>query len=183
MDPRPGCGRKRACNEEIGSCKGILLRIPEINAVRVRIQHKSRKVRTHFRAHVPPRRRARDNIDGGLILTLYIKRTARMRHHFWKPFALVIIAFALTAVSPSSLYAQDRPDDRHDEKPAEHHDDHAAARPDERRPDERRPDASEQYRHDHPGASARCHDGFFTKTPDRNRACTRHGGIDVWLVL
>jgi hypothetical protein len=116
-----------------------------------------------------------------------------MRQHCWKPFALVIVALALTAVGPSSLHAQDRPDDRHDEKPAEHHDDHAAARPDDRRPDDRRPDdrrpddrrpdASEQYRHDHPGASARCHDGFFTKTPDRNRACSRHGGIDVWLVL
>jgi hypothetical protein len=33
----------------------------------------------------------------------------------------------------------------------------------------------------HPHAAARCHDGFFTTTRDRSRACTRHGGIDVWL--
>jgi hypothetical protein len=33
----------------------------------------------------------------------------------------------------------------------------------------------------HPHAAARCHDGFFTTTRDRGRACTRHGGIDVWL--
>jgi hypothetical protein len=33
----------------------------------------------------------------------------------------------------------------------------------------------------HPHAAARCHDGFFTTTRDRRRACTRHGGIDVWL--
>jgi hypothetical protein len=33
----------------------------------------------------------------------------------------------------------------------------------------------------HPQAAARCHDGFFTTTRDRGRACTRHGGIDVWL--
>lgn len=34
----------------------------------------------------------------------------------------------------------------------------------------------------HPHAAARCHDGFFTTTQDRSRACTRHGGIDVWLI-
>lgn len=33
----------------------------------------------------------------------------------------------------------------------------------------------------HPKAAARCHDGFFTTTRDRGRACSRHGGIDVWL--
>jgi len=31
-------------------------------------------------------------------------------------------------------------------------------------------------------ASARCHDGFYTTTTDRNLACSRHGGIDVWLL-
>ena len=37
--------------------------------------------------------------------------------------------------------------------------------------DDRRSDPVVQYRHDHPHASARCHDGFFTTTADRNRAC------------
>jgi hypothetical protein len=56
----------------------------------------------------------------------------------------------------------------------------------------RRPEATEHarehgdsdvdlYRREHPGAAARCHDGFFTRTTDRRRACSRHGGIDVWL--
>lgn len=35
----------------------------------------------------------------------------------------------------------------------------------------------------HPHAAARCHDGFFTTTRDHDRACTRHGGIDIWLGL
>lgn len=39
------------------------------------------------------------------------------------------------------------------------------------------------YRREHPGAAARCHDGFFTHTKDRRRACSKHGGIDVWLLL
>jgi Spy/CpxP family protein refolding chaperone len=38
-----------------------------------------------------------------------------------------------------------------------------------------------RYRKQHPHAAARCHDGFFTNTSDRGRACTKHGGIDVWL--
>ena len=101
-----------------------------------------------------------------------------MRQHFWKAFALVVVALALSALGPRALYAQDRPDDRHDEKPAEHRDDHGAARS-----DDGRADPAVQFRHDHPRASARCHDGFFTTTPDRNRACSKHGGIDVWLVL
>jgi hypothetical protein len=103
-----------------------------------------------------------------------------MHQHFWHPLSLVIIALALTAVGPSAVHAQDRPD--------AHRDDHGPARPDDRRPDDRhvddrRPDPAVQYRHDHPGSSARCHDGFFTRTQDRNRACSKHGGIDVWLVL
>jgi hypothetical protein len=31
-------------------------------------------------------------------------------------------------------------------------------------------------------ASARCHDGFYTKTVDLNLACSKHGGIEVWLL-
>ncbi|HEY6453023.1 MAG TPA: hypothetical protein VIX87_10540 [Steroidobacteraceae bacterium] len=104
----------------------------------------------------------------------------------------------------STLQAQDHPDDQHDQRDQHdqqtpgHHDENNAprsdqARPEARHPEERQPqehhgepartDPVVQYRHDHPGAAARCHDGFFTKTTDRNRACTKHGGIDVWLVL
>lgn len=42
-------------------------------------------------------------------------------------------------------------------------------------------DGVAQLHRAHPHAAARCHDGFFTTTRDRGRACTRHGGIDVWL--
>ena len=109
-----------------------------------------------------------------------------MSQRFWKPFALVVVAVALTAAGPATLHAQDRPDEHRDARPDEHRD----ARPDEHRDDhaparsdDGRGDPAVQYRHDHPGSSARCHDGFFTRTTDRNRACSKHGGIEVWLVL
>ena len=38
------------------------------------------------------------------------------------------------------------------------------------------------YRREHPRAAARCHDGFFTTTTDRTRACSKHGGIQIWLL-
>jgi hypothetical protein len=114
-----------------------------------------------------------------------------MRHDIWRPLVVFVVTLALAAVSPSTLHAQDRPDEHRDDNTAEHHDDrgaphhdqHAPARPDERHNDDRHNDPADQYRHDHPGSAARCHDGFFTKTTDRNRACSKHGGIDVWLVL
>ena len=101
-----------------------------------------------------------------------------MHQHSWKPFVLAVAGFALAAVVPITVSAQDRPedhreqkaDDHRDQRPAEHHDDN-------------RPDPAAQYRHDHPHASARCHDGFFTNTHDRGRACSKHGGIDIWLAL
>lgn len=43
-------------------------------------------------------------------------------------------------------------------------------------------DMADRYRHDHPHSAARCHDGFFTRTTERNLACSKHGGIDVWLM-
>lgn len=95
-----------------------------------------------------------------------------MQHLAWKPLILSMAAFALCATAPSTLLAQDRQDDHHDQKPAEHRDDHR---------DDNRADPAAQYRHDHPRAAARCHDGFFTNTHDRGRACSKHGGIDVWL--
>jgi hypothetical protein len=109
-----------------------------------------------------------------------------MRHQLFQPFVLALFALALVTVVPSALHAQDRHDDRddhHDQMPDQHHDDQHSAPPREMHNDDRRPDPVVQYRHDHPHASARCHDGFFTTTGDRNRACTKHGGIDVWLVL
>jgi hypothetical protein len=96
----------------------------------------------------------------------------------------VQLVCALTAAGSSALRAED---EHHDQQAVERHDDHPSPRPEERRPEEYRPEGrvepAIQYRHDHPGASARCHDGFFTRTTDRGRACSKHGGIDVWLVL
>jgi hypothetical protein len=105
-----------------------------------------------------------------------------MRQTTWKPIVLALAAFSLTAMVPLSVSAQDHQDDHHDQKAEDHHDDHSAMRRDDHH-DESRPDPAAQYRHDHPHSSARCHDGFFTSTQDRSRACTKHGGIDVWLSL
>jgi hypothetical protein len=100
-----------------------------------------------------------------------------MHQHFWKPTLLTLTALAMTALSPALVSAQDRPDDR---KP----DDHQVMKADDHRDDHKNNDDQiQQYRHDHPKAAARCHDGVFTTTKDRNRACTKHGGIDVWLAL
>jgi hypothetical protein len=93
-----------------------------------------------------------------------------MHHHSWKPFVLAVASFSLAAVVPVTVSAQDRSEDHHEQKAEEHHDDNRA-------------DPATQYRHDHPRASARCHDGFFTNTHDKGRACSKHGGIDIWLAL
>ena len=93
-----------------------------------------------------------------------------MYHLTWKPVILALAAISLTVMAPLTVSAQDHPQDHQDQKADEHHDGD-------------RPDPAAQYRHDHPKASARCHDGFFTTTKDRNRACSKHGGIDVWLAL
>jgi hypothetical protein len=104
-----------------------------------------------------------------------------MRQHFWKPALLTLTALAMTALTPALVSAQDRPDER---RPDEHQAMKADVHRDEHKGDEHRGDDQVQsYRHDHPHSSARCHDGFFTSTKDRNRACTKHGGIDVWLSL
>jgi hypothetical protein len=105
-----------------------------------------------------------------------------MRQYLLEATVLAVFALALTAVVPSTAGAQDRPDDQRNQMPADHGDNHAAARPAEHH-DDAKPDPVVQYRHDHPHAAARCHDGFFTNTSDRSRACTKHGGIDVWLAL
>jgi hypothetical protein len=98
-----------------------------------------------------------------------------MRQHFLKPSLLALAALAMTGLAPVVASAQDRPDDHHAMRADDHRDEH--------RDDRRGDDAAERYRHDHPHSSARCHDGFFTSTRDRNRACSKHGGIDVWLSL
>jgi hypothetical protein len=98
-----------------------------------------------------------------------------MRHHTWKPILLALAAFSLAAVTPLTVRAQDHPEE-HQQKSDEHHDDNRDRR------DDQRGDPATQYRRDHPHSSARCHDGFFTSTHDRNRACSKHGGIDVWLM-
>ncbi|HEY2465994.1 MAG TPA: hypothetical protein VGI32_18185 [Steroidobacteraceae bacterium] len=104
-----------------------------------------------------------------------------MRQHFWKPILLTLTALAMSGLSPALLSAQDRPDEhRPDAQHAMRADDH---RDDHSRDAGKGDDQIQRYRHDHPHSSARCHDGFFTSTKDRDRACSKHGGIDIWLSL
>jgi hypothetical protein len=121
-----------------------------------------------------------------------------MRQQFWKPIILSMASLSLTALVPLTVCAQD-PKDEHREQRADEHQDNQPRR-DERQDEQPRRDEHQddqmrrgdhhddnqgdqagQYRHDHPGASARCQDGFFTTTRDRSRACSRHGGVDVWI--
>ncbi len=108
-----------------------------------------------------------------------------MNYQRFKPFVLAIATMGLTVIGPCSLlHAQDRPRDDQNmrqadqDRPADHRDDHA--RPDNQRSD-RGDDRVVKWRQDHPHAAAHCHDGFFTRTSDHNRACSKHGGVDVWL--
>jgi hypothetical protein len=103
-----------------------------------------------------------------------------MRQQLWKPVILAMASLSLTALVPLTVCAQDRQDEHRDQQ-TEHRDDQSTQRDDHHDGD--RGDQATQYRHDHPRASARCHDGFFTSTRDRNRACSKHGGIDVWIAL
>jgi hypothetical protein len=97
-----------------------------------------------------------------------------MRKHLLKPALIAVAALGLAAVGPNAS-AQEHPDDHHVMRADDHRDEH--------RDDRHNDDAVSRYRHDHPHSSARCHDGFFTSTRDRDHACTKHGGIDVWLTL
>jgi hypothetical protein len=111
---------------------------------------------------------------------------------------LSVMALMLSATFALPAHAQNRPDDQrdhpqtHQTPPDEHRpaqdDNHRAARDDNHRAprdDAHRgaPDDAATLRHAHPRAAARCHDGFFTNTKDRSHACTKHGGIDIWLAL
>jgi hypothetical protein len=102
-----------------------------------------------------------------------------MRQHFLKPALLALSAVAMIGLAPALASAQDHPDDHHAMRADDHRDDHR----DDHHDDRKGGGDVERYRHDHPHSSARCHDGFFTSTRDRNHACTKHGGIDVWLSL
>jgi hypothetical protein len=134
-----------------------------------------------------------------------------MRQDFLKPILLSVSVFAMAGLSPllataqerpaqerpaQDRPAQDRPDDQRradDQRRTDdqHHSDDQRRTDDQHHSDDQRHhgydrnagDPADRYRHDHPRASARCHDGFFTTTRDRDRACTRHGGIEVWLAL
>jgi hypothetical protein len=102
-----------------------------------------------------------------------------MPKQLFKPTLLAVAALALGAMAPLAG-AQDHPQDHPtQDRPADNH----AMRADDHGGDHRAVDPAVKYRHDHPNASARCHDGVFTTTKDRARACTKHGGIDVWLTL
>jgi hypothetical protein len=110
-----------------------------------------------------------------------------MRQKLWKPIILSMASLSLSALVPLTVSAQDQ-DDHREQRADEHRDDQS--RRDERQNDQMQRDERQnvsqsdqggQYRHDHPRASARCQDGFFTTTRDRSRACSRHGGVDVWI--
>jgi hypothetical protein len=111
-----------------------------------------------------------------------------MRQQFWKPIILSMASLSLTALVPLTVCAQD-PQDEHREQRADEHQDNQPRRDEhqdeqprrDEHHDDNQGDQAGQYRHDHPGASARCQDGFFTTTRDRSRACSRHGGVDVWI--
>lgn len=104
---------------------------------------------------------------------------------------LGVLALALSAAFALPLHAQDRSDDQHDQPVQDHRpapDEHGASKDDHHsapRAEEHRGGADDvaTLRHAHPRASARCHDGFFTTTRDRAHACSKHGGIDIWLEL
>ena len=88
--------------------------------------------------------------------------------------AVAMLGLALGAFGSLTVLAQDqRPEDQapHDQ----------ARRDDQLHHDEQATGDVERYRKAHPHAAARCHDGFFTNTTDRKYACSKHGGIDVWL--
>jgi hypothetical protein len=105
------------------------------------------------------------------------ERGTLMHKLLWKPVVLTLTALAMTGLAPALVSAQDHPDEhRPDEHQVMRSDDHNRDAP-------KADDQAQRYRHDHPHSSARCHDGFFTSTKDRNHACTKHGGIDVWLAL
>jgi hypothetical protein len=105
--------------------------------------------------------------------------TARIR-------ALLICAIAIASNGALVSHAQDagqseaakegRANDRLNSDPSLNNDQ-------SRRPDNAKgaDDRAADLHRTHPHAAARCHDGFFTTTRDRSRACSRHGGIDVWL--
>ncbi len=88
--------------------------------------------------------------------------------------ALLLTALALAARSEAAQ--EGRANDRINNDPSLN-DDQSRREDDGHRADDRVTDLHRT----HPRAAARCHDGFFTTTRDRARACTRHGGIDVWL--
>jgi hypothetical protein len=107
------------------------------------------------------------------------QKVSDMPKQLFKPALLAVAALALGAMAPMAG-AQEHPQ----EHPAQDHPaDHQVMRADDHGDEHRAEDPTVKYRHDHPHASARCHDGFFTTTKDRGHACTKHGGIDVWLAL
>jgi Ni/Co efflux regulator RcnB len=110
-----------------------------------------------------------------------------MTHSTFKPLALAIATLALGSVGPCVLHAQDRADEQREHRD-EHRDDQRDERDhrdqgEERNVGERHDDdQAGRWRHDHPHAAARCNDGFFTTTRDHDRACRKHGGVNVWLI-
>ncbi|HTW38540.1 MAG TPA: DUF3761 domain-containing protein [Steroidobacteraceae bacterium] len=90
---------------------------------------------------------------------------------------LTLTLASLGATAPAQ--DRDQQNDQGRQEQAQHED--QGARDETRRDEHARASDVERYRKAHPHAAARCHDGFFTNTTNRARACSKHGGIDVWL--
>jgi hypothetical protein len=118
-----------------------------------------------------------------------------------KTAAVLLTALTFTALAPFASHAQDSGDRRDAPQAQKNAQDRSEAAQEGRANDRLGNDPSlnndQSPRRDdghgdtdrgndlhrtHPHAAARCHDSFFTTTRDRSRACTRHGGIDVWLI-
>jgi hypothetical protein len=111
-------------------------------------------------------------------------KSLRVRQHIGKSFGLAILALGFMAGGMATLHAQDQRDQteqrdqgKRDQGPQRNKD-----APRDAAPASDRGDQTDQYRRAHPSAAARCHDGFFTRTKDRKTACSKHGGIDTWLL-
>jgi hypothetical protein len=107
-----------------------------------------------------------------------------MARKFHQGLAVGLLALALSSLG-ASVHAQDqdRPNDqtRHEKQTRQ---DEGHARGDAQHEGHAGHATTadlDRYRRAHPHAAARCTDGFFTNTTDRHRACSKHGGVNVWL--
>ncbi len=92
--------------------------------------------------------------------------------------AVGVLTLALGSLG-ATVHAQDQ--DHQNDQPRQEQPPHQGAGDEGRHDEHAATGDAERYRKAHPHAAARCHDGFFTNTTNRKYACSKHGGIDVWL--